>query len=80
MRVQILEPSEFRISECVNLLLSARRARGEPQHPWDYLLGAKKESKICKKSEKPAILERVTGIEPVSQPWKGRILPLNYTR
>jgi hypothetical protein len=57
MRVQILEPSEFRISECVNLLLSARRARGEPQHPWDYLLGAKKESKICKKSEKPAILE-----------------------
>ena len=63
-----------------NLLLSASVASGEPQHPWDYLLGAKKESKICKKSEKPAILERVTGIEPVSQPWKGRILPLNYTR
>lgn len=25
-------------------------------------------------------LERVTGIEPVSQPWEGRILPINYTR
>ena len=25
-------------------------------------------------------LERVTGIEPVSQPWEGRILPLYYTR
>ena len=24
--------------------------------------------------------ERVTGIEPVSQPWEGRILPLNHTR
>jgi hypothetical protein len=25
-------------------------------------------------------MERVTGIGPVSQPWEGRILPLNYTR
>ena len=25
-------------------------------------------------------MERVTGIEPVSQPWEGRILPLNDTR
>lgn len=25
-------------------------------------------------------LERVTGIEPVSDPWEGPILPLNYTR
>ena len=25
-------------------------------------------------------LERVTGIEPVFQPWEGRILPLNHTR
>ena len=24
--------------------------------------------------------ERVTGIEPVSQPWEGRVLPLNHTR
>ena len=24
--------------------------------------------------------KRVTGIEPVSQPWEGRILPLNHTR
>ena len=25
-------------------------------------------------------MERVAGIEPVSQPWEGRILPVNYTR
>lgn len=25
-------------------------------------------------------VERVTGIEPASQPWEGRILPVNYTR
>ena len=25
-------------------------------------------------------LERVAGIEPASQPWEGRILPLNHTR
>ncbi len=25
-------------------------------------------------------VERVTGIEPVSQPWEGYILPVNYTR
>ena len=25
-------------------------------------------------------LERVTGIGPVSHPWEGRILPVNYTR
>ncbi len=24
--------------------------------------------------------ERVTGIEPVSQPWEGRIIPIYYTR
>jgi hypothetical protein len=26
------------------------------------------------------LLERVAGIEPATQPWEGRILPLNYTR
>jgi hypothetical protein len=25
-------------------------------------------------------MERVEGIEPSTQPWEGRILPLNYTR
>ncbi len=25
-------------------------------------------------------MERVAGIEPASQPWEGRILPLKYTR
>ena len=27
-----------------------------------------------------SLLERVTGIEPVTQPWEGRVLPLNHTR
>ena len=26
------------------------------------------------------LLERVEGIEPSTQPWEGRVLPLNYTR
>ncbi len=25
-------------------------------------------------------MERVAGIEPASQPWEGRVLPLNHTR
>jgi hypothetical protein len=25
-------------------------------------------------------MERVRGIEPLSQPWEGRVLPMNYTR
>ena len=25
-------------------------------------------------------MERVTGIEPVSRPWQGRIIPVYYTR
>ena len=25
-------------------------------------------------------MERVTGIGPVTQPWEGRIIPLNHTR
>jgi hypothetical protein len=25
-------------------------------------------------------MERVRGIEPLSRPWEGRILPMNYTR
>ncbi len=29
---------------------------------------------------KPRKLERVTGIEPVSQAWKAGALPLSYTR
>ena len=35
----------------------------------------------CINGSKPKLTnERVTGIEPVSQPWEGRILPLNHTR
>lgn len=26
------------------------------------------------------LLERVTGVEPVSLPWQGNVLPLNHTR
>jgi hypothetical protein len=29
---------------------------------------------------RPRKLERVNGVAPVSQPWRGRILLLNYTR
>ena len=28
----------------------------------------------------PSKLERVIGVAPISQPWRGRILLLNYTR
>lgn len=28
----------------------------------------------------PLLLERVRGIEPLTQPWEGRVLPLNHTR
>lgn len=35
---------------------------------------------IVKKSSLFVRKERVTGIEPVFQPWEGRILPLNHTR
>ena len=44
---------------------------------------------LCKTDVKPTlhqhcgkslILERITGIEPVSRPWEGRILPLNHIR
>ena len=37
----------------------------------------------CKKATQNWVaspLERVMGIEPTSQPWEGRILPMNYTR
>ncbi len=26
------------------------------------------------------LMERVMGVEPTSQPWEGRILPMKYTR
>ena len=60
-----------------NLRLASRAVRGEPQNQWaahsaaHEMAGQKSESQI---------LERVTGIEPVSQPWEGRIIPIYYTR
>lgn len=31
-------------------------------------------------SADPQISKRIMGIEPTSQPWEGRILPMNYIR
>ena len=63
-----------------NLLLSASEASGEPQHPWDFVLSAKNSIKNGGDFEKCDLLERVTGIGPVSATWQAAVLPLNYTR
>ena len=47
-----------------NLLLSARAARGEPQHPWDFILETKNSARNSEISEKCAILVTPQGIEP----------------
>ena len=38
------------------------------------------QKKILNKGILFTLMERATGIGPVSQPWEGRVLPLNYTR
>ena len=63
-----------------NLRLSASEASGTAQHPWDFLAEFKNSIKNGGDFEKCDFLERVTGIGPVSRPWQGRVLPLNYTR
>ncbi len=55
----------------------AVQARGITSDPWPELPSNR--SKIGK-TETCLILERVTEIESVSQPWEGRVLPLNHTR
>ena len=68
-----------------NLFLSGREARfsapsereNEAKNQWAALCAA--HEKVGKIPESQ-ITERVTGIEPVSQPWEGRVLPLNHTR
>jgi site-specific DNA recombinase len=60
-----------------NLCLASRVLRGEPQNQWAAPSAA--HEKVGKIPESQ-IVERVTGIEPVSQPWEGRVLPLNHTR
>ena len=53
-----------------NLILSDQKARGEELNPWAALRAA----------PPTRGLERVSGIEPPTTPWKGVILPVNYTR
>ncbi len=60
-----------------NLFLASRAARGEPIFPYK---AARSAAKSVGKIPESLVLERVTGVEPVSTPWKGVILPLNYTR
>ena len=63
-----------------NLKLSASEASGEPQHPWDFLAETKNSFKNSEIFANCALLERVTGIGPVSATWQAAVLPLNYTR
>ena len=68
-----------------NLILQSREARqsapsGEDfpfKTHWAALRAARE---MVSKKPKSFIVERVTGIGPVSRPWEGRILPLYYTR
>ena len=53
-----------------NLTLSHRIARGDAREPWAALRAAPTSRQM----------ERMKGIEPSSQPWEGRVLPLNHTR
>src|SRR5207248_4447034 len=39
-----------------------------------------RDTEIASQVIPPNVLERVTGIEPASSPWKGEALPLSYTR
>ena len=57
-----------------NLRLAARKARGNPQNQWAALCAA---HEIAGQKSESQILERDTGGEPVSTPWKGVIEPLN---
>ncbi len=53
-----------------NLVLDSKKARGYCVKPWLFLVEHASSSE----------LERVKGIEPSSQAWEARILPLNHTR
>ena len=60
-----------------NLRLASRAVRGEPVFPY---LSALRAVESIGKIPESLILVRNTGIEPVSQPWEGRILPLDQFR
>ena len=60
-----------------NHSLASRATRGKPQNQWTAL---RADHQMLGEKSETEILERVTGIEPVTYPWEGHILPLNYTR
>ena len=39
----------------------------------------KRNPDFCLFKQKSGFLKQVMGIEPTSQPWEGRVLPMNYT-
>lgn len=50
---------------------------------WDHSTGAGETASEKKKTSLGLLqgtFQRLTGIEPASQPWEGRILPMNYNR
>ena len=63
-----------------NLQLSASEASGQTVQPWDFLQETKNSFKNSEIFVNCALLERVRGIEPLSIPWEGIILPMYYTR
>ena len=63
-----------------NLRLSASEVSGTAQSPWDFIGETKNSIKNGENFEICSLLERVTGIGPVSTTWEAVILPLNYTR
>ena len=56
-----------------NLRLASRAVRGEPQNQWAALCAA---HEMAGQKSESQILERVTGIEPVSTPWKRVIIAI----
>ncbi len=53
-----------------NLVLDCKKARGSCVKPWSLLV----------ENSSSRMAERVKGIEPSSQAWEARILPLDHTR
>ena len=63
-----------------DLRLSGSVASGQHRDPWQFIVETKNSVKNAENFQQCAILERVRGIGPLSIPWEGIILPLNYTR
>ena len=54
-----------------NLCLASRALRGEPVFPY---MAAQSAAETLGQKDESLILERVSGVEPPSQPWQGRII------